>query len=222
MSVAALIPAAGAGVRAGLGPKAFVRVAGRSLVAHAADLFDGLVDERIVAVPAGREAEAQTLVPQVRIVPGGATRQATVAAMLRQTTAEWVLIHDAARPLAPRDLVERVLRATREHGAASAALPVSDTLHDAARDVAVPRDALRLIQTPQGFRRETLAAAHDAAARDGVDATDDATLLRWAGGRVALVEGSPWAVKLTTRADLAWIEALASSRAACRASSRAS
>ncbi len=214
MTVAALIPAAGLGVRAGLGPKAFVRVGGRTLIEHAVALFDGLVDERCLAVPADRVAEARALLPGVTVIAGGATRQATVRALLDLCTAELVLVHDAARPLAPRALAERVLDATRAHGAAVAALPVADTLHDAEHDRPVPRAALRAIQTPQGFRRAVLVEAHERAVRDGLAATDDAGLVRRLGVTVALVEGSPWAAKLTGPDDLGWIAALAAGGAA--------
>jgi 2-C-methyl-D-erythritol 4-phosphate cytidylyltransferase len=212
--VAALVPAAGVGRRLGRGPKAFLRVGGRTLLEHAAALFEGLADALVVAVPAGREAEARSLLPGATVVAGGEERQETVARLLAATDAAWLLVHDAARPFTPRAVAERVLAAAREAGAASAALPVTDTLHDTETDRPVPREPLRAVQTPQGFAREVLADAHRAARAAELRATDDAQLVRAAGGRVALVAGSAWSAKLTGPEDLAWLEALARARQA--------
>jgi 2-C-methyl-D-erythritol 4-phosphate cytidylyltransferase len=210
--VAALIPAAGAGARLGLGPKAFVRLAGRTLLEHAVALFDGVADEIVVAVPAGREEEARALAPRARVLTGGASRQETVARLVAASDAPWLLVHDAARPFTPPEVVLRVLEAARVAGAATAALSVADTLHDVERDAPVPRGALRAVQTPQGFARATLEAAHRHALAVGLEATDDAQLVRAAGGAVALVVGSPWGHKLTGPDDLGWLEALARAR----------
>ena len=217
-TVAALVPAAGSGRRLGLGPKAFLRVGGRTLLEHAAALFDGLADELVVAVPAGREADARALVPRAVVIGGGAERQETVERLQEATPASWLLVHDAARPFTPASVVERVLEAARDAGAASACLAVADTLHDVRADAPVARDHLRAIQTPQAFAREVLADAHRAARTAGRSATDDAQLVRALGGRVTLVEGSPWSYKLTGPDDLPWLEALARARAATRAS----
>lgn len=210
--VAALIPAAGVGARLGLGPKAFVRLAGRTLLEHAVALFDGVADEIVVAVPAGREEEARALAPRARVLTGGASRQRTVARLVDASQAPWLLVHDAARPFTPAEVVLRVLAAARTAGAATAVLRVADTLHDVERDAPVPRDALRAVQTPQGFARAILEAAHRHAVETGLDATDDAQLVRASGGTVALVAGSPWGHKLTGPDDLGWLEALAHAR----------
>lgn len=216
--VAALIPAAGVGARLGLGPKAFVRLAGRTLLEHAVALFDGVADEIVVAVPAGREEEARALAPRARVLTGGVSRQETVARLVAASDAAWLLVHDAARPFTPAEVVLRVLEAARVTGAATAALSVADTLHDVGRDAPVPRDALRAVQTPQGFARATLEAAHRHALAAGLDATDDTQLVRAAGGTVALVAGSPWSHKLTGPDDLGWLEALARARRGVAAS----
>lgn len=227
MSVAALVPAAGAGTRLGLGPKAFLRVGGATLIEHAADLLAPFADEIAIAVPDGRAGEARALLGDARVdrtdptrrVPlaitvGGATRQETVDRLLDATTAEWLLVHDAARPFTPDAVVASVLAATRDIGAATAGLAVADTLHDVARDAPVPRDALRAVQTPQGFSRTLLRDAHRGARDAGLAATDDAQLVRRLGHPVAWVDGSPWSHKLTGPADLPWLEALAQARAA--------
>ena len=206
---AGLVPAAGAGLRLGRGPKAFVEVAGVPLIAHAVRALSAVCDEVVVAVPGDALAAARAHVPTAHVVAGAATRQGTVAALLAATDAPYVVVHDAARPLTPRDVLRRALDAAHADGAATAALPVADTLHDVGRDAAVPRDALRAIQTPQAFDADLLLRAHDAAADRGTDATDDAALVRALPHPVTLVRGSPWSHKITHADDLAFVDALA-------------
>lgn len=207
---AALVPAAGVGARLGRGPKAFLRLGERTLLEHVVARLRDVVDEVWVALPAGPsgETEAKRLPAGVHWRPGGATRQESVFRLLEACAAPWVLVHDAARPLAPPEVAERVLRAAREGGAASASLPVHDTLHDVDRDAPLPRDALRVIQTPQAFRRDWLWEAHRRAQDGAWQATDDAQLVRRCERPVALVEGSPWAHKLTGERDLELLRAL--------------
>lgn len=206
---AALVPAAGGGARLGRGPKATLRLAGATLVEHVLRRLAGQVDVTWVALPAeGRPAGTALEGPPgvsgegVHFLAGADTRQATVAVLLAACRATWVLVHDVARPLAPPDLHAAVLAAARHDGAATAALPVADTLHDLDSDRPVPRDRLRSIQTPQAFRTDWLRDAHARAAREGWQATDDAGLVRACGRSVTLVEGSPFAHKLTGAADL--------------------
>ncbi len=200
---AALVPAAGAGTRLGHGPKAFVRLGAATLLEHSVAALYGAVDEVIVAVPSGYEAEASEIVAgRALVVTGAETRQATVLSLLRATTADVVLVHDAARPFLPRAVVERVLAAVAATGAATAALPVADTIVDAADGTTLRREGLRAVQTPQGFGRELLLTAHEAANAAGVAATDDAALVRRMGVAVTLVEGSAFLHKVTTRDDL--------------------
>lgn len=225
--VAALIPAAGAGQRLGLGPKAFVSLGGVTLLERALALLAPHAEELIVAVPAGFEEEARRLAArttsagagaarQVTVLRGGATRQATVERLLAASDAAWIVVHDAARPLTPPEVVARVLEAARRHGAATAVLPVADTLHDVAADVAVAREELRSVQTPQAFSRVILERAHVSARQAAREASDDAQLVRALGHPVATVHGSPWSHKLTGPEDLPWLEALAFARTRVR------
>ncbi|MCC6310739.1 MAG: 2-C-methyl-D-erythritol 4-phosphate cytidylyltransferase [Trueperaceae bacterium] len=203
MRTTGLVAAAGGGTRMGLGPKAFVRLGDATLLELAVANVRAVVDDVVVAVPLPLLAEAGRLLgPSVRLVPGGASRQATVRAMLAESDADVVLVHDAARPFLPRAVGERVLAAARAAGAASACLRVTDTVVDVADGRALPRDELRRVQTPQAFARELLARAHAAAVADGVEATDDAALVTRLGVAVAWVEGSQLLHKLTTPEDL--------------------
>jgi 2-C-methyl-D-erythritol 4-phosphate cytidylyltransferase len=148
----------------------------------------------------------------VIVVAGGAERQASVAAALAAVPAgpEIVLVHDAARALTPPELVESVAEAVRAgHDAVIPVLPVVDTIKDVgAGEVVlgtVDRSALRAVQTPQGFRRSVLAAAHAAA---GDPLTDDAGLVEKLGIPVVCVPGSEYALKVTRPFDLALAEHL--------------
>lgn len=216
MHAVGIVAAAGSGLRLGADlPKALVPLAGRPLVAWSVDaLLAGGVAEVVVAVPAGhREAFAAALPAAVHLVDGGASRTASVRAALAAAgpAADAVLVHDAARPLTPPDLVRRVLTALAEgHPAVVPALPVVDTtvvVDDAGLVVeAPPRAALRRVQTPQGFDRAVLTSAYAALAPDA-DLTDDAAVVRAAGTPVLTVDGDERAAKVTVRHDLALAEA---------------
>ncbi|WFE37173.1 2-C-methyl-D-erythritol 4-phosphate cytidylyltransferase [Micromonospora sp. WMMD998] len=216
--VAVLVPAAGAGVRLGPGaPKALRPLAGEPLLVHAVRrLADApSVHTIVVAAPAADVESVRALlapVAPVTVVPGGAERQASVAAALAAVPAgpEIVLVHDAARALTPPDLVESVAAAVRSgHDAVIPVLPVVDTIKevDATGRVlgTVDRAALRAVQTPQGFRRPVLDAAHRAA---GDPLTDDAGLVEKQGVPVFCVPGSELAMKITRPFDLTLAEHL--------------
>jgi 2-C-methyl-D-erythritol 4-phosphate cytidylyltransferase len=212
-----IVAAAGSGLRLGADlPKALVPLAGRPLVCWAVDtLHAGGVAEIVVAVPpAERSAFAAVLPSDVVLVDGGASRTASVRAALGAAgrRAEVVLVHDAARPLTPPDVVDRVLAALA--GGARAVVPVLSVVDttvavDAEGVVtdAVPRQSLRRVQTPQGFDRATLVAAYSALP-DGADLTDDAAVVRAAGVPVATVAGDERAAKVTVAHDLALAELL--------------
>ncbi|HEX5598692.1 MAG TPA: 2-C-methyl-D-erythritol 4-phosphate cytidylyltransferase [Micromonosporaceae bacterium] len=219
--VAVLIPAAGAGVRLGPGgPKALRRLAGEPLLVHAVRRVAAAASVRaiVVAAPvADASAVRELLAPvaPVTVVPGGGTRQESVAAALKAVPsgAEIILVHDAARALAPTDLIESVAAAVRSgRDAVIPVLPVVDTVKEVSAEGVVlgtvDRAALRAVQTPQGFRRAVLAAAH-AAAVDPL--TDDAGLVEKLGVPVECVPGSEYAFKVTRPFDLALAEHLLAS-----------
>ncbi|RKN17097.1 2-C-methyl-D-erythritol 4-phosphate cytidylyltransferase [Micromonospora musae] len=216
--VAVLVPAAGAGVRLGPGrPKALRLLAGEPLLVHAVRRLAEArsVHTIVVAAPVAEvDAVRELLAPvaPVSVVPGGAERQASVAAALAAVPAgpEIILVHDAARALTPPSLVEAVAAAVRAgRPAVIPVLPVVDTIKevDAGEVVlgTVDRSALRAVQTPQGFLRSVLTSAHAAA---GDPLTDDAGLVEKQGVPVSCVSGSEYALKITRPFDLALAEHL--------------
>lgn len=224
--VAAVVPAAGSGVRLGAGiPKAFVSLDGKTMLERSvAGLLDsGVVDDVVAVVPADRVSEAQELLApleregHVVVTTGGAERTDSVRRGLAALGAgagsgtdvdhtphhDVVLVHDAARCLTPAAPIRRVVAAVRSgQVAVIPVLPVVDTVKQVDDDgyvTATPeRSALRAVQTPQGFDPGTLLAAYDAG---GDVATDDAGLVERLGRRVATVEGDPLAFKVTTADD---------------------
>ena len=204
----ALIVAAGSGSRAGGAvPKQYARVAGKALIAHAYAAFrqHSGIDEVVIVVAAGAEAQAIAAIGEpIRTVAGGATRRESVARGLAAIDAERVLVHDAARPFVPMNVIDRVLAALDTEDGAIPVLAVADTL--VRGDVVVPREGLSRVQTPQGFRVAALRAAH-AAWPDEADATDDAQMVRRLGGGVALVQGDAMLDKVTHPEDFAAADA---------------
>lgn len=218
--LAALVPAAGLGVRLGRGPKAFLRVGGRSLLAWSVAALEPWVDEVVVAVPGDSLDEARRMLADdrstaaARVIVGGVDRQATVRRLLDATTADIVVVHDAARPFLDAATIRSVLTAVAVHGACSVGVDVADTLVRAADGAPVDRSGLKAVQTPQAFRRDLLARAHARAEALGETATDEAGLVRRTGVAVAWVAGGAHLHKVTTAADLTWAEAWAAGRRA--------
>ena len=197
-------------------PKAFALLCGEPLLAHALRGVLGCADvgHVVIVAPGSHLDQARDLAgldPRIDVVAGGADRSASVVAGLAALRPDdgIVLVHDAARCLAPADLFARVIHTVREgHSAVVPGLPVTDTVKvvDAQGLVlATPeRESLRGIQTPQGFLREVLERAY----AGGVSATDDAGLVEQSGGHVHVVDGDRRALKITTAADLAVATAL--------------
>jgi 2-C-methyl-D-erythritol 4-phosphate cytidylyltransferase len=214
----ALIAAAGSGERLGIDrPKAFAVLGGRPLLAESVERLDRcpFVDAIVVAAPPEWEEPAILLTEEiaaskvVACVTGGATRAASVKAAFAEVPEEAlvIVVHDAARPIVGDDVVERVLEPLGlGFDGAVPGVPVRDTLklvRDGAVVETVDRDDLFAAQTPQAFLAPTLRRAF---AGDVGSATDCASLVEAIGGRVALVEGDPRLVKVTTPADLALVE----------------
>lgn len=221
-TVGVIVVAAGNGTRLGNPvPKAFVKLGGRPLLAHALDGVFGLAEtvQVIVVVPAPRIDEATKIAMtvagpasgSVTIVQGGATRQLSVAAGLAALdgSVDTVLVHDCARALTPAALFDRVIAAVRRVGAGVIpGLAVVDTIKRTDAGLAletIDRSELTAVQTPQGFPREHLVAAYERAVSEY---TDDAALFSAAGRTVHVVEGDPLAFKITTPWDLKRAESL--------------
>lgn len=207
-SVWTIVCAGGAGHRFGADTaKQYVELAGKRLIDHAVENAAAASDFVVVGAPASdvddlRWAFAST---KIKVIPGGVLRSDTVRAALAviPADAEVIVVHDAARPLAPPSLFGDVIAAV-DAGADAAipALPVPDTVKRVAGDVVIEtldRRELVLVQTPQAFRGPVLRAAHVGEP----DATDDAALVERTGGKVVVVAGTPLANKVTTRDDLA-------------------
>ncbi len=197
-------------------PKQLIELGGQPILRRSVDALLGhpLVGELVVALPPDLletpPAYLLGAAKPITLVEGGATRRESVARAFARVSAlaEVVVVHDAARPLVTADLVERTVLAAAAHGAALAAVKVTDTVKRGGAGGSVvetvPRDGLFLAQTPQAFRVDVLRAA----LAPGADATDEATLVEQAGFPVHLVEGDPRNVKITTAGDLALAERL--------------
>ncbi len=208
---AAVVVAAGKGLRAGGAvPKQFSIWRGKPLIRHSVETFAGVgASPIIVAIPSGGEdlaREALAGIPDIRLVTGGGTRQQSVRAAL-ETLAEappaLVLIHDAARPDLPRQVINRLLAALGDHAAAIPVLPVVDSLAVADGGLMTgpaDRETVRRVQTPQAFGFADILAAHRGWTSE-TSAGDDAQVARAAGLEVALVEGDERLRKLTFAGD---------------------
>jgi 2-C-methyl-D-erythritol 4-phosphate cytidylyltransferase/2-C-methyl-D-erythritol 2,4-cyclodiphosphate synthase len=217
--VGAIVAAGGAGLRAGLA-KQWLVLGGESVLRRSARLMAEceLVDEIVAVVPMGEEARAASelagLPRPARVVAGGAQRADSVRNGLAALDGcAVVLVHDAARPFAAPDLVRRVAEAAARDGAALAAQPVTDTVKRAgdlpvgtdgtARVAAtLDRRELWLAQTPQGFRRDLLLRAYEAAGAGASGATDESGLVERLGAPVTLVPGAPGNFKITGPEDV--------------------
>ena len=206
--VAVIIPAGGSGVRLGSTlPKALVQIAGKTLVEHAVNRMAPIASQIIVAAPLGFEEEFKKLLgDEITVVTGGVTRTESVKAALSHIDAshDFVLVHDAARALAPTSLAMRVIDSLRAgEKAVVPGVAVSDTIKRIDKDNYVTktptRSKLRAIQTPQGFKRKVLIAAH----KSKDEMTDDAGLVEERGVSVKVIAGEPEAFKITTPDDLA-------------------
>lgn len=201
-------------------PKAFLELGGQPLVLRAARAFEAApsVEGIVAVVPETEVDRARALLGSVdsllAVVPGGARRQDSVLEGLKQVPdgfAGVVLVHDAARPFVDTPLIESVIRAAVETGAALPVLSLVDTVKRVENDRVVEtldRNVLAAAQTPQGFRFDVLAAAYEAAFRDRVTVTDEAMAVERLGAPVRAVPGSPSNRKITTPEDLAWAEGL--------------
>ena len=223
--VVAIVPAAGAGKRLGLGiNKAFAKLAGVPLLVHCLHMLEKtkLVTEAIVVLAPAEVEEGEQLLDRyqpeyfpalpIKVVAGGKERQDSVANALAAVPddAAYIAVHDGARPFAGRAVFERTLAAAKEQGAAIAVVPVKNTIKvvDASGVVVdTPmRSTLVAVQTPQIFRASLLKEAYAALAAKPAAVTDDASVVELLGHRVVVAQGRYENIKITTPEDLVLAE----------------
>ena len=223
--VVAIVPAAGAGKRLGLGiNKAFAILRGAPLIVHCLAMLarTELVSEAIVVLAPAEVEEGSELLGRyqadyfsslpIKVVAGGKERQDSVANALAAVPddAAYIAVHDGARPFAGRAVFERTLAAAKEQGAAIAAVPVKNTIKvvDASGVVVdTPmRSTLVAVQTPQIFRASLLKEAYAALAAKPAAVTDDASVVELLGHRVVVAQGRYENIKITTPEDLVLAE----------------
>jgi 2-C-methyl-D-erythritol 4-phosphate cytidylyltransferase len=216
---AAVIVAAGKGERLG-SPKQFLPLGGIPILLWSVRAFEShpRVGELVIVLPAPVATDPPEWLRGERVTccAGGSTRRESAGCGIRAVSREAriILVHDAARPFASHELIDRVISAAIETRAALPVLPVVNTIKRVeARGVVetLPREGLGGAQTPQGFEAGLIRTLHDRASREGTAASDDAALCELEGHPVAVVEGDPWNLKITTPADLALAEWLVDS-----------
>jgi len=218
VSVWAVLAAAGRGERLGSDrPKAFARLGGRPLLAESLERLEdsGWIDAIVIAAPPDWEEPSILVAEEIAAtkvssaVTGGASRSESVRLALEEVPAEAavVLVHDAARPLLPEEVIERVLAPLSEGwDGVVPAVPLADTVKRVEGDRVVEtlsREDLVAVQTPQAFLADTLRRA---VSGDVSSATDCASLVESQGGRIKVVEGDPRLLKVTDAEDLALVE----------------
>jgi 2-C-methyl-D-erythritol 4-phosphate cytidylyltransferase len=214
MKVTCVVPSAGRGKRLkAKEPKPFVMLAGRPILAHTLRALERsrFIDDIIVVVSRDKLTACRRLVKKYKlrkvraIVSGGKRRFDSVKNGLRKVKdADFVLIHDGARPFVGRDLIKKTLSATKRFGGAISATPSRQTLKSIGGNFFVTKTPKRKFlweaQTPQAFRKDLIISAYKKAKDRSV--TDDSSLVEKMGHRVKIVEGSHGNIKITTREDL--------------------
>lgn len=222
--IAAVIVAAGQGLRMGSAkPKQFLPLGGKSILVHTLERFLSCSDiSPIILVVAKEDFSAiqsllQPLHPshtKIEVVAGGSCRQASVFNGLKAIDAREgiVLIHDGVRPLVSKGLIDACIKGARRWGACIPAIAVHDTLkrvgEDDMVDSTADRQGLRLVQTPQAFDLSLIRRAHQQAAAEHWQVTDDASLVERLGGKVKVIPGGVENIKITTPQDLRLAEVL--------------
>lgn len=216
MSVLAIIPAAGVGVRMGGGtPKQFLSLEGVPIFVHTLRKFVAAdaIDKIFLALRAEDMERVHTDIDRehfskpVRLVAGGPTRQETVALALAEAPegTEVVVVHDAVRPFIELEMIGRVVETARKDGAAILGIPSVDTVKQVERQKilgTIPRERIVLAQTPQAFRFNIIQEAFSRARTDGFIGTDEASLVERLGHPVTVLMGSDRNIKITKPSDL--------------------
>jgi 2-C-methyl-D-erythritol 4-phosphate cytidylyltransferase len=218
-TLGAVVVAAGKGTRMGTKEsKQYLPIDGKPILMYTLEAFEKTVEVSAIVLVVGQEdivhcqsyIEEYGLVKISAIVPGGSSRQESVFIGLQHLHTEWIVVHDGVRPFVTAEDINRCWEAAKQYGAAVTAVPVKDTIKIADEEGMVRstpnRNSLWAIQTPQAFRRTGLVMAHERAAIEGYQGTDDAALVERAGIPVRIVEGDYGNIKITTPEDLLWAE----------------
>jgi 2-C-methyl-D-erythritol 4-phosphate cytidylyltransferase/2-C-methyl-D-erythritol 2,4-cyclodiphosphate synthase len=221
-TVAAVIAAGGSGIRMNSGiPKQFLEIAGKPILLHTVESLLAVeqVIQVVIAIPLEHIKTAESILkglahPRVHFTAGGSSRQESVHNGVSHIVqdADIIMVHDAVRPICSRDMMQRVIEAAWERGAAVPGIPATDTIQRVSRRGRIlatpPRRELYAIQTPQAFHAGILKAALDRARDKGFLGTDESSVVRWAGHPVVVVPGSPDNIKITRPTDLELAEIL--------------
>ena len=216
MKVLAIIPAAGTGVRMGGGtPKQFLSLEGVPIFIHTLRKFaaSNVIDGIFLALRpeemerARKDIDRERFSKPVRLVAGGTSRQETVGHALAEApaTTEMVVVHDAVRPFVELDLIQRVVEAARQHGAAVLGIPSVDTVKQVEQQFirgTIPRERIVLAQTPQAFRFNLIREAFARAEADGFYGSDESSLVERLDHTVTVLMGSDRNIKITKPSDL--------------------
>ena len=223
MKVGAIIPAAGRGKRIGASiPKQFLEIQGRPLLHHTLTVFASckLIDYVVLVMPwadvneVGKDWMNKYKIVQ-EVVVGGEQRQDSVYNGFNslEKGTDIVVVHDGVRPFTTPQMITATVEAAQQYGAAITAIPVSDTVKQAADGFVkqtVSRDGLWRVQTPQAFQHGLLQQAFKKAQKDSYYGTDEGSLVEYLGERVKIVPGSELNIKITRKEDLVLGESLLS------------
>lgn len=227
MKVAAIVPAAGEGKRLGLKiHKPFVAIGKDPILAHALTVLDNSnnIKEIILVINASDLPKARSLVKRSKlkkikkIAIGGKRRMDSVKNGLREVSedVDYVIIHDGVRPFLDNKIISSVIEAAKTFGAAITCMPLKPTIKEIEKGsfvtATLKRESLIEVQTPQAFEKDILVRAYEKAFSEGVEATDDSTLVERLGVKVKAVEGSYKNIKITTSEDLKFAKALVEAR----------
>ena len=200
-----LVPAAGWGTRLGMGPKAFLNLAGSSLISRVVNMLITCVDRVIVGVPHNYLEHARSeLAGLAEVHPGGKSRQATIFSLFEKCTEQIIVIWDISRPFAGRDLVLKVIDGAKKHRAAAAFTPTSVPVayhRDGFVTASILTSEVLLPQAPQAFHHEIVERACQNAVENGIEDHNTLELVLRLGIKVLVIPGDERNIKMTTPFD---------------------
>ena len=206
--VTAIVAAAGQGTRLGLGPKAFVKIGGMTLIEWVVSTLEPVVDRVIVAVPKGRVNEAQLLIGnKADVITGLSSRQSTIGLLLEHVNTKWVVIHDATRPFATENLIAETIAQVKQYKAVGTFIPNKVPIglvgHSGMITDSISSSDIKVSQSPQAYETDLLKTAYEIAQnKDIEEQTTWQLLLKAMGNKVFPISGEEFNIKITTPIDL--------------------